>query len=75
MQTMENNEQNQAVTPATQPSQDLIDKVKAAKALTTAHSLLGVGMFQHRHSEALAQSIKFLEELHKQVLTECLNHP
>lgn len=69
---MENNEQNQVVK---QPAQDLIDKVQATKALVTAHSLLGVGMFQHRHSEALSQSIDFLAALHKQVLDECLEHP
>jgi len=69
---MKNNEQNQAVKEA---AQNLQDKVKAAKALDTAHSLLGVGMFQHRHSEALKQSIEFLAALHKQVLDECLNHP
>ena len=69
---MKNNEQNQAVKEA---AQNLQDKVKAAKALVTAHSLLGVGMFQHRHSEALKQSIEFLAALHKQVLDECLNHP
>lgn len=68
---MENTEQNQAVTPA----QDLQDKVQAAKALVTAHSLLGVGMFQHRHQEALTQSLQFLAALHKQILEECLAHP
>jgi hypothetical protein len=69
---MENNEQNQAVK---QPAQDLVDKVQATKALVTTHSLLGIGMFQHRHSEALQQSIDFLAALHKQILTECLKHP
>ncbi len=69
---MENTEQNQAVTPI---SQDLLDKVQAAKALVTAHSLLGVGMFQHRHQDALKQSIDFLTALHKQVLDEALQHP
>lgn len=63
--------ENQPVTP----SQDLLDKVKAAKALTTTHSLLGVGMFQFRHQEQLKQSIEFLESLHKQVIAECLAHP
>ena len=62
--------ENQSVTP----SQDLLDKVKAAKALTTAHSLLGVGMFQFRHQEQLKQSLEFLELLHKQVIEECLQH-
>lgn len=70
---MENTEQNQAVSPA--PSQDLVNKVQAAKALVTAHSLLGVGMFQHRHNEAVTQSLDFLAALHKQILTECLEHP
>lgn len=69
---MENNEQKQAVK---QPAKDLLDKVQATKALVTAHSLLGVGMFQHRHSEALKQSIDFLQALHSQLLEECLAHP
>lgn len=68
---MANNESNQAVTPA----QDLLDKVQATKAIVTAHSLLGVGMFQHRHSESLKQSIEFLAALHKQILAECMLHP
>ena len=70
---MENNESNQAVKPA--PSQDLLDKVQATKALVTAHSLLGVGMFQARNHEAVTQSIEFLAALHKQILTDCLQHP
>lgn len=67
MQTMENT--NKIV------SQDLLDKVQATKAIVTAHSLLGVGMFQHRHSEALKQSLDFLTALHKQILDECIVHP
>ena len=55
-------------------SQDLQDKLAAIKALVTAHSLLGVGMFQHRHQEALKESLKFLEALHKQVMEEALLH-
>lgn len=69
---MENAQENQAVTTV---SQDLLDKVQAAKALVTAHSLLGVGMFQFRHQEALKQSIEFLANLHKQVLDDALSHP
>lgn len=69
---MENTQENQAVTTV---SQDLQDKLKATKALVTAHSLLGVGMFQHRHTEQLNQSLQFLAELHKQILEECLFHP
>lgn len=72
---MENNESNQAVTPAKQPAQDLLDKVKATKAIVTAHSLLGVGMFQARNHDAVQQSIEFLGALHKQILSECLEHP
>lgn len=64
----------ETTTPADLP-QDLLQKVSATKAVATAHSLLGVGMFQHRHTEALQKSIDFLTSLHKQILEECLSHP
>lgn len=54
---------------------DLLDKVQAAKAIVTVHSLLGVGMFQFRHQDQLKQSMEFLTALHTQVLDECLLHP
>jgi len=66
------NEQNQAVITI---AQDLQEKLLAIKALVTAHSLLGVGMFQHRHQQALSESLKFLEALHLQVMEEALVHP
>lgn len=70
---MENTQENQAVSPA--PAEELINKVQATKALVTAHSLLGIGMFQARNQEAVKQSLEFLAALHKQLLEECLNHP
>lgn len=70
---MENTQENRAVSPA--PADELINKVQATKALVTAHSLLGIGMFQARNQEAVKQSLDFLAALHKQILEECLNHP
>lgn len=69
---MKETQENQAVTEI---APELTDKINALKAITTVHSLLGVGMFQHRHSEALSESIKFMEALHKQVMDEALLHP
>lgn len=56
-------------------SVDLPKQIQAAKALVSVHSLLSVGMFQHRHQDSLKQSLEFLSALHSQVLEECLSHP
>lgn len=64
-------------TEETQPqvAQDLLDKVQAIKALVTAHSLLGVGLFQVCNHKQVEESLNFLMALHSQVMQEALAHP
>lgn len=71
LQTMQESQEKQEVNLP----EELKDKLSAIKALVTVHSLLGVGMFQHRHTPQLTESLKFLESLHKQVMEEALQHP
>lgn len=65
---------DEAQGPAKEVPKDLADQYKSAKMLTTVHELLHIGNYPIKVNNHLIQSIKFIEEIHKNVLTACLTH-
>lgn len=54
--------------------QALTDNLNGLKALTTIHSLLHIGTFNHATHNDVASALKFVENLHTQLMDESLKH-
>ena len=54
---------------------ELEQKVSGLKQLLNVHDLVMTGQFPGHVNKRIAEAISFIESLHKQLLTECQNHP
>lgn len=54
---------------------DLQDQVSSARAIALCYNLLQQAPFPFGHSQAVDQSLKFLQTLHEQVLSQAKAHP
>lgn len=54
--------------------QALTDNLNGLKALTTIHSLLHIGTFNHATHIDVMSALRFVENLHKQLMDESLKH-
>jgi len=62
-------------TTGSELPEDLQALVNSLKAIAMTHTLLQKGAFQFPDYGAVAQSIQFIESLHKQAMSEASAHP
>lgn len=60
-------------TPQVDPA--LLNTVGALRGITIAHNLLDNGFFNHKDTEAVRSSMKFLRNLHQELAATALAHP
>lgn len=67
---------DQAAAPAaTEISSELQNQINSIRAIAQTHNLLNKGMFPVGFSQAINQSLDFLQALHTQSVKQALEHP
>ncbi len=61
--------------PATEPPQDLLDKLKVIQLVSKTTSLLANASFNVSQHQNVTQCIQFMQQLHESLVSDAASHP